>query len=286
MEPIQDNCPVMHTISWKCYQGRPASCSICNRLAKRLEKQAALDIKAKEDREKAQREHDMKMVELEAKLQYQQEALKDKQAQKDREMEIKRKEKEIEAAKKKIKEAEEAKKAKEAAKAIANALSPNPAQGAPSAPPPPRQVFPSPARDKWEDQKRVNGEENEAIDKIMDMTGLEQVKEKILRIKGNLDTMRRQGVAIDKERNNLVLLGNPGTGAARCGILKNGSLILSSRENDGREAVRTIPRVYSGTSGERIPRDDRIQTLLRRSPRRPKDDRRSAKSRRRRHLHR
>lgn len=176
-----------------------------------------LDMKAQEERDKAHREHDMTMMELQAKLQYQQEALNDVQAQKDRENEIKQKQKEIEDAKGKIRDAEDA--AKQAA-AKANAASQNPSQPAangpaPStsnAPAPPRPMFPSPAREKWENQKRVDGVTNPAIDKIMDMTGLEQVKEKILRIKGSLDTMRRQGVPIDKERNNLVLLGNPGTG--------------------------------------------------------------------------
>lgn len=179
-----------------------------------------LDIKAQEERDKARREHDMKMIELQAKLQFQQEALGDIQAQKDREDEIKQKQKEIEDARQKIRDAENA--AKQAA-AKANEPSQKKAQGAadgpapstPNAAAPPRSMFPSPARDKWENQKRVDGVQNDAIDKIMDMTGLEQVKEKILRIKGSLDTMHRQGVPIDKERNNLVLLGNPGTGTTR-----------------------------------------------------------------------
>ncbi|KAH0828788.1 P-loop containing nucleoside triphosphate hydrolase protein [Lanmaoa asiatica] len=218
MHQFRDKCPVgTHTMSWKCHQGHPATCSACDRLAKRLEKQAMLDIKAQEERDKAQHEYDVKMIELQAKLQYQQEALNDIRAQKDREDEIKQKEKEIEDAKQKIRDAENA--AKQAA-AKANASSQNPSQGAAngSAPStanvaaPPRSMFPSPARDKWENQKRVDGVQNDAIDKIMDMTGLEQVKEQILRIKDSLDTMRRQGVPINKERLNLVLLGNPGTG--------------------------------------------------------------------------
>lgn len=247
MHPFQEKCPVgVHTISWKCHQGRPASCSACDRLAKRLEKQAMLDIKAQEEREKAQREHDMKMTELQAKLQYQQESLNDIRAQKDREDEIKQKEKEIEDAKQNIRDAENA--AKEAA-AKAKASSQKSSQGAANGPAPsssnaaapPRPMFPSPARDKWENQKRVDGVQNDAIDKIMDMTGLEQVKEKILRIKGSLDTMHRQGVAINKERLNLVLLGNPGTGATRRGTWRSRSLIPPYRENDSCEALRTIP---------------------------------------------
>ncbi|KAF8129487.1 P-loop containing nucleoside triphosphate hydrolase protein [Boletus edulis] len=213
MHRVQEKCPVgAHTMSWKCHQGRPASCSACDSLAKRLEEQAKKDMKAKEERDRAQREHDMKMIELQARLQYQQEALKELQAQKDREDEIKQKEIEIENAKQAICDAENAAK-KAAAKTNSPGAANSPTLSTSNAPiPPPRSVFPSPARDKWENQKRVDGVQNDAIDKIMDMTGLEQIKEKILRIKGSLDTMHRQGVPIDKERNNLVLLGNPGTG--------------------------------------------------------------------------
>ena len=277
MHALQDKCPAgAHTMSWKCHQGRPASCAACDRLAKRLEKQAILDMKAKEERDKAQREHDMKMIELQAKLQFQQEALNDVQAQKDREDEIKQKEKEIRDAKQKIQDAEDAAK-KAAAKATASSQNPSPAANgpAPSASntaAPPRAMFPSPARDKWENQKRVDGVQNDAIDKIMDMTGLEGVKEQILRIKGSLDTMHRQGVPIDKERINLVLLGNPGTGTSHRDIRRNNLLTLPSRENNGCEALCTIPRVHQGASRKRVLGDHGFQTLLRRGERRTKDD--------------
>ncbi|KAF9223027.1 P-loop containing nucleoside triphosphate hydrolase protein [Gyrodon lividus] len=222
--PFQDKCPAgVHTMSWKCHQGRPASCSLCAAQAKRLEKQAMLDIQAQEKRDAAQHEYDMKMTELQAKLQYQQEAMSDVQVAKDRENEIKQKEKEIEAAKQKLLDAEAAAKKLAGKKSAAQSTSgpshsasqshsqPE-ANGTAQTTSTPRPTFPSPARDKWENQKRVDGAQNNAIDEIMDMTGLEQVKEQILRIKGNIDTMNRQGVPINKERLNLVLLGNPGTG--------------------------------------------------------------------------
>ena len=217
---VKDKCPAgAHVMSWKCHQGRPVTCSTCDDMNKALEKQAKLDIEAQEERNRRQHEYMITMTELQAKLQYQQEALKDIQEQKDRENELKRKEQEIEDVKKQIRDAE----SNAAKQAAMNASPQNPSQGAvhdpaPSTsitPAPPRPMFPSPARGKWENQKRAGGVQNDAIDEIMGMTGLEQVKEKILRIKGSLDTMRRQGVPIDKERINLVLLGNPGTGAMR-----------------------------------------------------------------------
>ncbi|KAG1804050.1 P-loop containing nucleoside triphosphate hydrolase protein [Suillus subaureus] len=70
----------------------------------------------------------------------------------------------------------------------------------------------SAAHQDWLHQKRVNGEKNSAIDGIMELTGLEDVKAQVLRIKAHIDLMKRQGVPLNKERLNLVLLGNPGTG--------------------------------------------------------------------------
>jgi DNA replication protein DnaC len=57
----------------------------------------------------------------------------------------------------------------------------------------------------------MNGAVNPAIDALMEMTGLEKVKEQVLAIKDVVDTANRQGVAL-KNRYNLALLGNPGTG--------------------------------------------------------------------------
>lgn len=100
---FKDTCPAgVHKMTWKCHEGRPASCPACDRLVKALERQAILDIKVQEERDKAQHEYDAKMTELQANLQYQQEGLNDLQQQKARENDIKQKVKEIEDAKKKI----------------------------------------------------------------------------------------------------------------------------------------------------------------------------------------
>ncbi|KAF9517370.1 hypothetical protein BS47DRAFT_1371407 [Hydnum rufescens UP504] len=70
----------------------------------------------------------------------------------------------------------------------------------------------SPAFQDWLEQKQNSGEKNDAIDNLMGLTGLEEVKEQVLSIKAHIDLMKRQGVPVNKERLNLVLLGNPGTG--------------------------------------------------------------------------
>lgn len=70
----------------------------------------------------------------------------------------------------------------------------------------------SPSRAEWERQKAQENAINPAIDKIMEMIGLEAVKEQVLRIKAKVETCIRQGTNIKEERLSLILLGNPGTG--------------------------------------------------------------------------
>jgi hypothetical protein len=65
---------------------------------------------------------------------------------------------------------------------------------------------------EWERQKRVAGASNDAIDTLMSLTGLEDVKAKVLNIKAKMDTVARQGTDMKKERLGMVMLGNPGTG--------------------------------------------------------------------------
>ena len=70
----------------------------------------------------------------------------------------------------------------------------------------------SPSKKDWQRQKEQENAHNPAIDKIMDMIGLEDVKAQVLRIKAKVETSVRQGTDLRKERLGLVLLGNPGTG--------------------------------------------------------------------------
>ena len=65
---------------------------------------------------------------------------------------------------------------------------------------------------EWKHQKELEGAENEALDSLMDMIGLEAVKEKFLTIKSKVDVLVRQNIDTTTERFGAALLGNPGTG--------------------------------------------------------------------------
>ncbi|KAF2868659.1 AAA domain-containing protein [Massariosphaeria phaeospora] len=70
----------------------------------------------------------------------------------------------------------------------------------------------SESKDDWEWQKKHEGAENEALDALMEMIGLETVKQSFLGIKSKVDTVVRQDVSLKGERLGAALLGNPGTG--------------------------------------------------------------------------
>ena len=70
----------------------------------------------------------------------------------------------------------------------------------------------SEAKLDWEYQKKFENADNEHLDALMEMIGLESVKKQIIAVKTKIDTCIRQGVKFEDERFGVALLGNPGTG--------------------------------------------------------------------------
>lgn len=68
------------------------------------------------------------------------------------------------------------------------------------------------AAEEWERQKRDEDADNEFIDELMELVGLEKVKEQVLAIKDKVEVYEKQGTDIKKERFNVIFQGNPGTG--------------------------------------------------------------------------
>jgi hypothetical protein len=203
----------VHKVSWKCHQGPRAKCTPCEKDAERTEKQLLHDIELQQKRDAEQAAFDTKMAEKEAILKAEVEVIADANTAKQREAMLKQKEREIEEAK--VRAQKIAGSSKDGSANPSNPTT-SPSQqssntsSAPSQPPSSQKS--SAARDDWESQKRLLGEQNDAIDSIMAMTGLEGVKLQVLQTKEKLDLMKRQGVSAKKERLNLALLGNPGTG--------------------------------------------------------------------------
>ena len=72
----------------------------------------------------------------------------------------------------------------------------------------------SPAKEDWKRQKKIENAQNNAIDSLMNMIGLEEVKLQILQIKAKIEVSIRQNADVSSDRLNVSFLGNPGTGKA------------------------------------------------------------------------
>ncbi|EPQ56111.1 P-loop containing nucleoside triphosphate hydrolase protein, partial [Gloeophyllum trabeum ATCC 11539] len=99
-------------------------------------------------------------------------------------------------------------------------------------------VAPSAAKQAWQRQKELYGDSNPTIDAIMEMTGLEDVKSQVLKIKNKIDTTSRQSAKLSEERLNVCMLGNPGTGKTTIARLY-GKFLASVNAVPGSEFVET-----------------------------------------------
>jgi len=70
----------------------------------------------------------------------------------------------------------------------------------------------SSSKTEWQRLKDQENAINPAIDDIMEMVGLDDVKVQVLGIRSKVETSKRQGTDLKRERLGLTLLGNPGTG--------------------------------------------------------------------------
>jgi hypothetical protein len=71
---------------------------------------------------------------------------------------------------------------------------------------------PQNAAERWDLMKHTDHTSIPAVDELMEMIGLESVKERFLAIVDQVDITNRQGVKLGEERFSCTLLGNPGTG--------------------------------------------------------------------------
>ncbi|KAF8206569.1 P-loop containing nucleoside triphosphate hydrolase protein [Mycena galopus ATCC 62051] len=247
--------PCQHMIAWKCANGHDQSqeCRIHNKLAQQCTRCAndAKKAKAKQKREAEQLErrqrqeaeqlaHEERMAEISAKVALEEQVLQDARLAEDRKRALSQRQKDLEEA------AARAQQRQPPQPTLyqgfpSSTLPPAPSPTAPNSmqeffrrpstqntPPPAPPLLPrsknnpaggslSASQEEWERQKRVEGAHNDAIDSIMGMIGLEDVKAQVIRIKHKIDVVKRQNARLNDERFNIVLQGNPGTGKTTIG---------------------------------------------------------------------
>jgi hypothetical protein len=224
---LNSKCPVGHVLSWKCYSGKPATCTTCLLKKKADEKRQMKDFERQQKLDLQKQDHAAKMAGLDEEIRRVKEQAMEAQLSKDMKKALEQKKHDLENAK--IRAAQQLESSRMPVNAESSPLraksslpqrhmpsvsSPSPAAPAECSPESHLQDKPvlSPAKKKWDQQKEQENASNDAIDSLMTMTGLEEVKDQFLRIKAKIDTAVRQNITLSKERFGIVLLGNPGTG--------------------------------------------------------------------------
>jgi hypothetical protein len=214
---IEFKCPNRHLQKRKCHQSQPQTCRVCEAEDKRRQKDLEADLELQDRRDKAQARHAAEIAAIELQLRLIREQTADKQTDLERARALEQKKRDLEAAKllaQSVLAADESpKKPASNSKGAIPKQPPSVAnQGTSAHPNPERKRERSESEKEWERQKRVEGASDDAIDLLMALTGLESVKEKFLDIKAKIETVKRQGIDMKKERMGMVMLGNPGTG--------------------------------------------------------------------------
>lgn len=95
--------------------------------------------------------------------------------------------------------------------------------------------------EEWRNQKMYEDAHNEALDSLMEMIGLEDVKSAFLSIKSRVDTAVRQGIGLKTDRFGATLLGNPGTGST--GFPCHNTMLTYCREDYRCSTLRQVPYI-------------------------------------------
>lgn len=230
---LHDQCPRGHKKSWKCHNPPPNACTRCDEDAKRRQDEKQKALKKDEKRAREDHEYSARIAKLDEILDAERQRLKDTQTSHERGAAILQKTKDIDkiraladgkdypsthlqqqsadisAAGHSIKPAPVISTHTNNDKLVADPelAEPRTHEGAAKGK--------SPAKEAWEYQKKTENANNNAIDSVMDMVGLEEVKLQILKIKAKVDLSVRQSSDMKEDRLNVAFLGNPGTGMSR-----------------------------------------------------------------------
>jgi uncharacterized coiled-coil protein SlyX len=234
---ISSKCPKDHKVTRKCHDKAATLCKKCAAEAKAAEKRRQRDYKLDQERQAKQQAYAARLAEIEDEIEHQKRVLGDLNEENARQNALAQKKQDLLNLKNKVKLPVKTNQSADRTQLPSEASRPSTSPDARSAAPP---VDPhaatselsepasdangseesesqpdwdkSEAKDDWKEQKEVWGAENEALDTLMSMIGLESVKEQFLATKNKVDTLVRQNVPLTGERLGAALLGNPGTG--------------------------------------------------------------------------
>jgi predicted ribosome quality control (RQC) complex YloA/Tae2 family protein len=236
MTVLKQKCSKGHNQSWYCHSGAaPSTCATCERGRREAERKAQKLLREKQKRQEEDEKHSRELAKIQDEIDRIAEELKDNKHKQEQTAALAQKKADLIAAKAlSNKNSATPPPAHVAANnSTTDSSSPDTADEAHSS----LKKHPvsgqgrsidkkalathiksavahnkSPAKTEWQRLKDQENAVNPAIDDIMEMTGLEDVKQSILTIRSKVELAIRQGTDLKKERLGLVLLGNPGTG--------------------------------------------------------------------------
>jgi hypothetical protein len=224
---LRSKCPDGHIMSWECYSRGPATCATCLLKKEADEKKQKEEFKRQQKLERHRQGHAAKMAQLDEEIRQVKERTLEAQLSRDMKLALEQKQRDLENMK--TLAAQSLNGSTKSANAVMSlphhkSSLPERNRASASAPSSAAQVertfdpdiqeeqVQSPSEKEWDRQKQQENVSSDAIDSLMAMTGLEQVKAQFLRIKAKIETALRQSTKLNKERFGIVLLGNPGTG--------------------------------------------------------------------------
>lgn len=192
-------------------------CLKCIQEDKELERKARRDLKLEEDRRCREAEYTRKLQEIQDEIEHQRRIIKYTADEELRKQTLEQHRSELAALKEaevKLKERNELR-AQQAAQAAqkAQARASQRAKEAASSTPTHEPTGSDDAKADWEFQKQYENAQSKPMDGLMEMIGLEEVKQAFLSLKSKVDTALRQNVSMASERFSCSMLGNPGTGS-------------------------------------------------------------------------
>lgn len=229
---LTQKCNNAHNQSWQCHAGAPPACFKCERDKKELVKRTQRAFEEKLKRDEKNQKHLKEVAKVEEEMERITQSIKDARLDSEQKAILAQKQIDLAAAKERANRTQNSPQDDPTTISNDNHSTPRnlPVKNSSKILPalttsPPGQHsklrehiktalkhYESPSNTEWQRQKDQENAQNPAIDKIMRMIGLEDVKAQVLRIKAKVETSIRQGTDLRKERLGLVLLGNPGTG--------------------------------------------------------------------------
>lgn len=206
---VEVTCDRGHKLRVPCHI-RKDKCSKCVREDQQTERRIKRDLKLEADRLAHQEAYKKELAEIQDEMDHYRRMIKYQQDEHDQKQTLAQQKADLTSVK-------DAWNRIKAQKTASNSAAAMPGTFPPADPPSPPESGdsngpPDGAKQEWEHLKEFEGAKSEAMDELMSMIGLEEVKQSFLGIKDRVDTALRQGISLQKERFSCSMLGNPGVG--------------------------------------------------------------------------